>query len=123
MATGISKYEGSKGLLGSKAFSLGVGALTGGGSLGATGAIAGGGLKGAALGAAGAASPAVKAMTGAADSAIGRRVLGLKADPAVAVEEGLSALKDPSVPDAVRQDLAPKLLQAKYYGPKGYLGG
>ncbi len=123
MATGIGKYEGSKGILGSAALKLGLGALTGGGSLGATGAIAGGGLKGAALGAAGAASPVIGAATGIAESAIGRRVLGLKADPTVAVEEGLSALKDPSVPDAVRQDLAPKLLQAKYYGPKGYFGG
>lgn len=123
MATEIAKYQGSAGILGSKAFKIGVGALTGGGTLGATGAVAGGGLKGAALGAAGAASPTVGAVTGAADSAIGRRVLGLKADPVSAVEEGLAALKDPSTPDAVRQEYAPKLLQAKYYGPKGYLGG
>lgn len=81
--------------------------------LGGAGKIAGlalggvGGLAGSAIGGTGGAI---------AGSAIQRRLDMAKADKQATLHGALGALKDPSVPDYVREAYAEPLLRAKYFG-------
>lgn len=52
----------------------------------------------------------------AQDSAIGRRLSVSQSDPQAAVMDALAALRDPSVPDYIRQAYVEPLLMAKHFG-------
>lgn len=50
---------------------------------------------------------------------ISSRLTAMNQDPKVAVQQGLLALQDQSVPQYVRNELAEPLLRAKYFGNRG----
>jgi hypothetical protein len=50
------------------------------------------------------------------ESSVSRRLSALNADPNHAVEDGLAALRDPSVPQELRDLYAEPLLRAKHFG-------
>lgn len=127
MAVKISTYNPGTGVLGSKAFSAGMGFVTGG-PVGAAAALAGSG------------NPAMGRALGAAKMAMGqapdaeepeeeiqrgdvpeppadpmqRRMDQLSQQPTHVIQRGLEALNDPSTPDYIKQQYAEPLLRAKY---------
>lgn len=50
------------------------------------------------------------------ESAMSRRMGSYQLSPNTAIQSGLEALKDPSIPDYMRQQYATPLLQAKHFG-------
>lgn len=130
MAIDIKQPPKSGGLMGSKAFRVTAGTLTGGPG-GAAMALAGDSAGGRAIGTYNSfkSQPAqepqqqqdnpfimTKQSEEMPDTPMQRRYQSLQTDPASSVENGLAALRDPSVPDHVRQQYAEPLLRAKYYG-------
>jgi hypothetical protein len=63
--------------------------------------------------------PQTDAYTPPAASAIDRRFQTLSSDPQMTVLAGLEALRDPSVPDDIRQSYAEPLLRGKYAANRG----
>jgi hypothetical protein len=127
----IDSAGGGSGLMGSKAFKVGMGFFTGGPVGAGMALLPDNGLGGAAKvahsagafsGGAAAAPSAPKMPIGniadnaAGENAIGRALKARQGNPDMQVQQGLVALQDPSVPDEIRKAYAEPLLRAKYYG-------
>lgn len=115
----IKQPQGGGGVMNSKAFGVGLGVATGNPMM-AVGSLTQGSPAGNMMGAAsklgdiGGAPPNQIDSTSEPYNAISARLQAKSQDPNMAINQGLNALKDPSVPDYVRQQYAEPLLRAKY---------
>lgn len=129
MAIGIQQPPPSKGLMDNKAVKMVAAYFTGGLSA-AGGAALSGTPAGNAMGTVGGFGGGSKSngldgpiggerSAGIDDSAMSRRMSALQTqNPGAQVEQGLAALKDPNVPQYLRDAYAEPMLRAKHYGPQ-----
>lgn len=112
----INQPKSGGGLMGSKAFGVGLGVATGNPV-----AVAGALTQGSPAGNIGSIGSKIGGMMPSSMDAstepynpIQSRLEAQAQNPTMAINQGLNALKDPAVPDYVRQQYAEPLLRAKY---------